>query len=148
MRSMTTLAFALLLAASGIAAARNTIVNIPIKSVLEMPEAKGKLNGSVRFYLKGQATPQVVTRFGDVVTNPKTNGFNKSDLRGCMWATLSALVSLQSRVALVGQNANAVVDIVSYYKKHEHVSSTDVECHAGALIAGVALKGTLAKVAN
>ena len=44
------------------------------------------------------------------------------------------------------RGANAVVDIVSYYKKNEFKSSTNYECYAGAILAGVALKGTYAKV--
>lgn len=44
------------------------------------------------------------------------------------------------------RGANAVVDIVSYYKKNEFRSTTNFECHAGAIMAGVALKGTYATV--
>jgi len=29
-----------------------------------MPEAKGKLDGSVKFYLAGQATPAVIQKLG------------------------------------------------------------------------------------
>lgn len=42
--------------------------------------------------------------------------------------------------------ANAVVDIVSYYKKVETKSPTKYECHSGNIIVGVTLKGTYAKV--
>ena len=38
---------------------------------------------------------------------------------------------------------NAVVNIVSYYKKSTSASSTDYVCHAGNFVAGVALKGTV-----
>ena len=41
-----------------------------------------------------------------------------------------------------------MIDIVSYYKKNEYRSATDFECHAGAIIIGVALKGTYAKIAE
>ena len=44
------------------------------------------------------------------------------------------------------RGANAVVDIVSYYKKNEFKSATNYECWAGTFVAGVALKGTYAKV--
>ena len=43
-------------------------------------------------------------------------------------------------------NANAVTNIASYYKKNEFKSTTNFECYAGAILAGVALKGTYAKV--
>ena len=42
--------------------------------------------------------------------------------------------------------ANAVVDLASNYKHIEYKDSQKYECHAGALMAGVALKGNLAKV--
>ena len=146
MRLRTFLALVLLLSGSSVAMARNTIVNISMKSVLDMPEAKEKLHAGIHFYLMGQPTPQVAGRFATVVTNRKTNNANKSDVRGCMWAALSALISLQDAVEAQGQGANAVVDIVSYYQKNVRESATDFECHAGAIIAGVALRGTVAKV--
>jgi hypothetical protein len=46
------------------------------------------------------------------------------------------------------RGANAVVDIVSYYKKNEFKSASNYECYAGSILAGVALKGTYAKVAG
>jgi uncharacterized protein YbjQ (UPF0145 family) len=79
------------------------------------------------------------------MSNRKTNGVGKSDEVGCRWAALAALIQFQERAKEVG--ANAVVDIVSYYKKDEFKSATEYECHGGAVIIGVALKGTLAKVA-
>jgi hypothetical protein len=42
--------------------------------------------------------------------------------------------------------ANAVVNIVSFYQKNVMSSPTEFECHAGAVIAGVALKGDFVKV--
>lgn len=126
------------------AVARDTTLHIPLADVLDMPDAVGKLDPDIKFYLAGQATPKVVKRFSSDVTNPKTNGFNKSDEVACKWAALSALISLQERTKREG--GNAVVDIVSYYKKVEYKSATDFECHAGAFVTGVALKGTSAKV--
>ena len=113
-----------------------------------MPEAKSKLDGSVRYFLEGQPTPQVISRFGVTVSNPKTNGANKGDRQACKWAALSALVNFQAAAREQGQGANAVVDMVSYYKKVVKSSATDIECHAGAIIVGVALKGTFAKIAK
>jgi uncharacterized protein YbjQ (UPF0145 family) len=54
---------------------------------------------------------------------------------------LSAVLSLRDRA--VKEGGDAVVAIRSFYKKNEVVSDTEYECHAGALIAGVALKGTV-----
>ena len=82
------------------------------------------------------------------MTNPKTNAANKSDHNACIWAALSALMAFQKQAAEREQGINAVVDIVSYYKKIVSASDTEIECHAGGLLAGVALKGTYAKVAE
>jgi len=142
------LAFATLsaLLLAGPAAARDTVLHIPLADVLAMPEAQAKLDPAVKFYLAGQQTPQVLNRFSTDVSNPKTNGFGKSDEFGCKWAALTALIRLQESAKREG--GNAVVDIVSYYKKVEYKSATDFECHAGAIIIGVALRGTYAKVAD
>ena len=109
------------------------------------PLAEGNGNGSVKFYLAGN-TPagkaSVVTP--GVVTNKKTNAFNKTDYQACSWALQSALITLHQAAKNVG--ANAVTDIASYYKKNERKDPKTYECHAGAVIAGVALKGNLAKV--
>jgi hypothetical protein len=133
-------------AATGPALARDTEYKLPFADVLEMPEAKQKLDGSVKFYLQGQKTPKVLEKRGDDVSNRKTNGVGKDDTFGCKWAALSALIALQEKAKQ--QGANAVIDIVSYYKKDVFSSPTEYECHAGAVIIGVALKGTYAKVAD
>ena len=124
--------------------ARDTVLHIPLADVLEMPEAKEKLDPAFKFFLDGQATPKVVKRLATDVSNPKTNGFGKSDEFGCKWAALSALINLQNTAKRHG--ANAVVDIVSYYKKVEYKSPTNFECHAGAFVIGVALRGTYAQI--
>lgn len=128
------------------AMARDTPYMIPLADVLAMPEANGKLDGSVRFFMKGQGTPNVVQRFSEDVSNRKTNGVGKEDVAGCKWAALSALMAFQEKAKASG--ANAVVDIVSYYKKHEVVNNSSFECHAGAVVIGVTLKGTYAKIDN
>lgn len=143
MKIITVLAICLV-GLSGAVQARDTVVNIALADVLAMPEAKEKLDGSVRFYLKGQALPKQVDRQGSDVSNKKTNGVGKTDEFACQWATLSALISLQEGARKRG--ANAVVDIVSYYKKNETVNATTIECHAGNIVVGVALKGDYAKV--
>ena len=56
----------------------------------------------------------------------------------------SALIHLQE--AAKRQGANAVVNLVSNYQHKEYKSRDKYECHAGAIMAGVALKGDFAKV--
>lgn len=141
---------ALMAALAGAAAtpalARDTEHKLPLADVIELGRSSGKLDGSVKFYLKGQKTPKVLERKGEGVSNKKTNAFNKSDEEACAWAALSALISFQESAKSHG--ANAVVDLVSYYKKDASASDTEYECHAGAMVAGVALKGSYAKVAD
>ncbi|WP_233584704.1 excinuclease ATPase subunit [Aquabacterium soli] len=127
------------------AMARDTELHLPLADVLDMPEAKEKLDGSVKFYLAGQKTPKVLKRLESDVSNRKTNGVGKADDVACRWAALSALIAFQDKAKQLG--ANAVVDLVSYYKKNETKSDTNYECHAGAVVVGVALKGSYANVA-
>ncbi|HEY4081798.1 MAG TPA: excinuclease ATPase subunit [Burkholderiaceae bacterium] len=145
MRKSLTLAL-LLASLAPLAHARDTVLNIPLADVLAMPEAQSELDGSVKFYLAGAKTPAIEKRMGSDTSNPKTNGVGKSDEFGCKWAALSALKAFQHKAK--AQGANAVVDIVSYYKKVETKSDTTFECHAGSIVIGVALKGTYATVAN
>ncbi len=124
--------------------ARNTPVTVTLQSVLDMPEAKGKLDGTVAFYLAGAPTPKVGKKFGDDTSNAKTNAFNKSGEAACRWNALSALIKLQEKAKAYG--ANAVVDITSYSEKIAFTSPTDIQCSDGAFLAGIALKGTYATV--
>ena len=83
---------------------------------------------------------------GSDVSNRKTNAFGKSDEKACNWAFLSAMAALQTRAQQMG--ANAVIKIVSYYNKKVMSSAAEFECHAGAIIAGVALKGDFVKISD
>lgn len=125
------------------ALARNSIVYLDMNEVVADAKASGKLDGSVAFYLSGQPLPAIETRLGEGVTNRKTNAFNKSDAEACRWVLMSALIVLQEGAKKRG--ADAVVDVVSYYKKRTYTDPAKVECHAGAVVAGIALKGTFVK---
>lgn len=139
--------FAVLLASLFLAPraeARETRHELPLQELLNSEEARAAgIDGSVRFYLAGQ-NPGVVTRMDEGVSNRKTNAAGKSDETACRWVALSVLKAFQESAKSRG--ANAVVDMVSWYKKREFRSSTNYECHAGAFVAGVTLKGTYAKV--
>jgi opacity protein-like surface antigen len=130
--------------AVGAAQARDTVVHVKLSDVLDMPEAKEKLDPNFRFYLAGAQTPKVEKTLGEGVTNQKTNGVGKSDEFGCKWVVLSGLIRLQESAKQNG--GNAVVNIVSYYKKNEWKDAEKIECHAGNIIIGAALKGQYAKI--
>jgi uncharacterized protein YbjQ (UPF0145 family) len=126
--------------------ARDTRHLLPIAAAMQTKDAQDKLDGSVKFFFGDQAAPQVLTKLGSDVANRKTNAFGKSDEKACNWAFLSALVALEKRAQQLG--ANAVINVVSYYNRKVMASTTEFECHAGAVIAGVVLKGDFVKIAD
>ncbi len=145
MKSFIAASLLALLVAAPHAQARETRVEGSFEELVNSPEAKqAGIDGSVRFYLAGQKTPAIASRMGEDVSNKKTNAANKSDAEACRWVTLSVLKAFQDSAKSRG--ANAVIDMVSYYKKNEFKSATNYECYAGAIMAGMAMKGTYAKV--
>jgi uncharacterized protein YbjQ (UPF0145 family) len=147
MANMVSMAILTLCLAIGLPAhARDTRHLLPIAAAMEVKDAQDKLDGSVKFYFGDQPPPPVLTKLGSDVSNRKTNAFGKSDEKACNWAFLSAMVALEKRAQQLG--ANAVINIVSYYNKKVMSSATEFECHAGAIIAGVALKGDFVKIAD
>ena len=143
MRKSVVLALSAMVLA-GAAHARNDSVMLPLENVIQMGLAQGKLDGSVKFYLSGAQTPRIASKMGDDVSIKKTNGVGKDDTTACQWAALSALMAFQESAKQNG--ANAVIDMHSYNKKIALKDPVNFECRAGAVMAGVALKGTYAKV--
>ncbi|WP_417067192.1 hypothetical protein [Niveibacterium terrae] len=127
------------------AQARDTELHLSIDEAMASTDAKAKLDSGVKFFFANQKTPAIEKSFGEDSTNKKTNAFGKSDEEACRWAFLSAMIQLQNRARQLG--ADAVVDIESFYKRDAEKSATDYECHAGAVLAGVALKGRFVKLA-
>lgn len=128
------------------AQARDTKHLFLISDAMNTSTALEKLNTGVEFYFGAQKHAKIIKNFGEDFTNKKTNAFNKNDKTACEWVFLSAMLQLQERARQLG--ANAVVNIHSYYKKIPFVSETEYECHAGGIIAGVALKGTFVKLGS
>lgn len=124
---------------SGPALSRDTKHLLSIEQAMASEDFQDRLDPSIGFYFADQAHPPVKESKGNFVSNKKTNAFNKSDEEACQWVLLSALLSFQDRVRAEG--GNAVVNLESYYKKNTYRSDTQYECHAGAIIAGVALRG-------
>lgn len=129
------------------ALARDTTHHLPLSEVVNSPMAKEQgLDGSVKFYLAGQSHPRVLQSMSEDVSNKKTNGFNKSDTEACRWVAISVLLAFQEKAKQLG--ANAVIDMKSWYKKKEYSDPVNYECHSGALMSGITLKGRFAKVAE
>ncbi|MGH8854714.1 MAG: excinuclease ATPase subunit [Telluria sp.] len=135
---------ATLAAGSMPAQARDSKMMMSIENAMAANDAKGRLGDNVKFYFGTQATPKIVERLGTDKTSQKTNSFGKSAETACNWVFLSAMLRLQERARELG--ANAVVNIVSNYKNVEMSSNTEFECHDGAMMTGVALKGDFVKV--
>jgi hypothetical protein len=143
---MMVIILVLLCVTHGGALARDTKYMYPIDAALNTPAAREKLGTSVAFYFGAQGHPRVAQTLGEYTSNRKTNAANKSDQEACEWAFLSALLALRDRA--IAQGGDAVINIKSYYKKDEVISDREYECHAGAIIAGVALRGTVVKLAK
>jgi len=139
-RSVAASLLALAVLSSTSAFAKDDIYLLQVSDAMASPDLEGKLDKSIRYYFGDAPHGAVARTFGEYVTNQKTNAFNKSDQRACEWVFQSAMLELQKRARDLG--ANAVINIRSYYKKDTYSSQTDVECHNGFLIAGIALKGT------
>jgi hypothetical protein len=135
--------FAQLALASTATQSRDTTLKLPFEPVVAAGIASGKLDGAIRFHLSGAGPSGGEVLRADAVTNKKTNAFGKSDVEACEWALLSALITLQEAAKAAG--ANEANNIVSYYRKRESRDALNFECHAGGVVAGVALKADLVK---
>ncbi|SRR5581483_100643 len=122
--------------------ARDDRLALPLEAAL----AKGqqyhdKIDPQIKLYFGSQPTPPVAKTIGQWTSNKKTNAFGKNDQEACEIAFIGAVISLQQRAKLEG--GNAVINIVSVYKNSRFESPTEYPCGAGALMAGVALRGTV-----
>lgn len=117
--------------------ARDTVATYSIDQALQ--SEPGKVGDDVKLYFAGQRHGAVVKTIGNYETSKKTNAFNKTDEAACQHVFLSAVIELQDRARKEG--GNAVINIKSNYKNEVTESATEFTCGAGALIAGVALKG-------
>jgi uncharacterized protein YbjQ (UPF0145 family) len=118
----------------------------PIANAMADNDAQSRLGNTVKFYFGDQPVPKVLARLGTDKTSTRTNAFGKADTVACNWAFLTDMLQLQKRAKALG--ANAVINIVSNYKNVEFSSSTEFECHVGALMAGAAFKGEFVKIAE
>jgi uncharacterized protein YbjQ (UPF0145 family) len=150
--SRTAALFATTLLAAGLAGlgqpavARDTVLHLSIQDVLNSADYAQHVGQGVSFAFGTGAAPAGAKLLGTFVANRKTNSFNKTDERACAWAMVSALEEMHARALKEG--GNAVVNLISYYKRVPFVSATEYECHAGGVVAGVALQGTVAQIAH
>lgn len=117
---------------------------MPLADALNSPNAQQKLDPNIKLFFGDAKAPAPKQTLGTFTANKKTNFFNKSDKEGCEWVFLGAAISLQERAKQEG--GNAVVDIKSVYRNQEMSSATEYDCGAGAVMGGVALRGTVVKL--
>jgi uncharacterized protein YbjQ (UPF0145 family) len=143
MRFALALAIPLLLLASP-ARADDAVANHSLEAVTARPEFASQLEG-VRLYF-GNAPHGAVTRRiePDATTSVRTRKLGRSTEEACQWVMLSALLNLRQHAIDVG--GNAVVNIRSNWRNVEWSSTTEYQCAAGFLMAGVALKGDVVSI--
>lgn len=143
--SVKNICIAFTLGLSGMASvqAADSMHQFNFKEAVDRAVADGILDGSVKFYLAGTKSGGQVLQKG-LVTNKKTNGFGKSAENACDHVLRSALIQFQNTAKSRG--ANAVTNITSFYKSNETRSTTTYDCAKGTAVAGVALKGDIAKL--
>ncbi|NNP72838.1 excinuclease [Acinetobacter defluvii] len=143
--SVKNICIAFTLGLSGMASvqAADSMHQFNFKEAVDRAVADGVLDGSVKFYLAGTKSGGQVLQKG-LVTNKKTNGFGKSAENACDHVLRSALIQFQNTAKSRG--ANAVTNITSFYKSNETRSTTTYDCAKGTAVAGVALKGDIAKL--
>jgi hypothetical protein len=133
-----------LLITSPIAHARDTHLKLPLEAALAKAQASGKLAPGIQLFFGTQKYPKPTAQIGQTRTNKKTNFFNKSDVEGCEWTFLSAMIALTQYAQSVG--GNAVVNIRSNYRNVPFSSETEYECGAGNVTGGTAFIGDVVKL--
>ncbi|MDO4879156.1 MAG: excinuclease ATPase subunit [Neisseria sp.] len=130
------------LAATALTAAhaRDDTLYLSINDALNSPKAAEVLDPSIKITFAG-GSGGIIKK--GLVSNKKTNAVGKSDEEACQWALLSALKQFQETAKK--NHAARVINLVSYYKRNTFKSHKEYECHAGGVMAGVTLKGDIAK---
>jgi hypothetical protein len=132
-----------LLLAAPCAMAGDVAVMTPIGPALDTPHAHRELRSAVRFYFGKQVGPSVAQNFGSVVVH-RRSVINAQDPSSCDRVFIAVLADLAKRASDAG--GNAVVNIESFYKEHAVTSETAYECHRGAAVTAVTLRGDLVRL--
>ncbi len=132
--------------AARLARARNVRLLIPIADALAATGIGDRPTGAVKFFFSTQKSPEILKNHGSYLAAPRTGAMGLSDQRACHEAFLWTLVDLEKRALRAG--ANAVVNIVSFYRQKEMASITEFECHVGNVIVTVWRRGDLVNIAD
>ncbi|MDR3213872.1 MAG: hypothetical protein LBT71_08175 [Azoarcus sp.] len=115
------------LSSAAVAADSTGSVYLDFQNAVEAAVSDGKLDGSIKYYLRGQTLPgEVKETFPETADKkqPRTQGLIAGD---CRDALLRVLASFEEEAKKFG--ANAVIDIVSFYGQNHYASPTKVWCN-------------------
>lgn len=124
-------------------AARNVPYTLKIQDVLDSAEFRDKVGSSVAFAF-GNRKVAVSATLDEIVANARDHFKGRSDEGACRGTLILALQELKRRAQ--NSDGDAVIDIVSYFRRQTFSSPTEFECHAGSSGVFVSLKGTVAKL--
>lgn len=124
------------------ASAADAMLELPVADARASSHASALLD--VPFFMAGEKHDAVASKIGEWPTNQRTNAFGKAKTDACNRVFISAIIALQKRAQVEG--GNAVVDVYSNTKNQKFESATLFRCAAGAVVANVALKGTVVKL--
>ncbi|MDR0247313.1 MAG: hypothetical protein LBI16_02815 [Burkholderiales bacterium] len=118
---------------------------IPVQQAIEKGKAEGLLSNDIKFYFSGQSHSAIETTLTeDFVAHKEIKRGNRDEEKVCSELVLSALNQLQERARSEG--GNAVINIVSFFKKRSFKSENLYECYIGRVKASVTLKGDIVKL--
>jgi len=134
-----------LLAISSRAARAEDVLIMDPQQALNSDEFKARLGNDVAFYFAGAPSPAVKMQMEEIVVNKKTVQSSGPQEANCRRVLLAAFRDLQAGARK--RDGDAVVNLVSFYKKHYAADSATVECHIGSEVKGyITLRGNIAKL--
>lgn len=123
--------------------ARNDRYTFPLQPTLDSPDYAQQVGTSVKFVFGDQPAP-AGDKIADYVANDRQHFHGKTEEGACRDTLISALAEMKDHATRAG--GDAVVGIVSYFRKVTFSSATDFECHAGSNGVFVSLMGTIVKL--
>jgi hypothetical protein len=131
------------------AEARNVKYTLPIAATLQSAAARAGfgVDPSIKLYFGSQKAPENVQALGSASATGKVRIIKKEDLPSCQASFVQALQQLQKNAKSI--NANAIVNLVSYYQNEAPLSSEkEFDCWAGSFSTILMLKGDFVKVSD
>ena len=109
-----------------------------ISNAMESLDVPPRPSGSVKFLFGTDQTPKGFKTITNQTLLKKVSLRQTSNVNACNQAFMSILSDFEQKAKAMG--ANAIVNVVSYYKRQQMSSATHFECHEGSGYMAVALK--------